>query len=1211
MRNAIQALPNRARAGQLAAVLTLLIALSPPSAAVRAPRVDYLADTPHVIEYHQQAWGELGLNTCAHAAGQTALPLRIATRDFSRGLGHHAPGEIIVDLDGRYARFEVEVGVQRQQGSVGTVVFRVFVDGRERFDSGVMREADEARPVSVDVTGASELRLVADDAGDGIVCDCANWANARLVEDPDARARPRPPGLDIAPFAATMRWDPDRMDGARSGRTEEFRAEDIFLGQRIAEPARGPIVAHGKPSGPAAIGLEWIERRVLREARIEFAAGTTPPDPARCRVEGWVGDTAFQGKWQPFASPMRRGARALGLAIDWSADPWARAGIRKLRWVLPPRAAGWPVARLVALSAGRTQTARLRLEATGSARGPITVEVYNGAVLAGGVARRQWRWDPARAAAIRVRCAAARRSHADDTVLRFRTPSGMVSVAVVDALERGPVYVPDAGLYVVRADGPNPEAYRRSIRDRRTVLAAVRAMPEQTRERAMLRTANPLQRRGPVMLSLACDNRKFVVPREGGLQFDPRPEEAGALFASTPARMAGVTARFGDTPAVGIARTFDVDTAAIETRLRAGRVDYAQRTFVAPVPGDGAPGPLRGTSRPLCVAEVTARVGRAGERATVELAFTADAATNAPLTLQAADGHCDALEGERLLARVDWPAGWSAETNGARLTLRRGFGTPGASTFRLRVPGWRVAAGEGGTLPADGLLDAARTHWATVMRQAMTAEVPDPFVQRLMRASQIHCLMAARSDGETVAPWIASMHYGPLESEANSILRGMAMFGHEEFCRRGLDYFIARYSPSGSLTTGYTLMGTGWHLRTLGEFVRLYPDAAWTRSVAPDVARVCAWILRQRAKTEAGRVGHLPEAGLMPPGVMADWGAYSYYFCLNGYYDAGLRGAAEVLAAAGSSDAASVRRAAEAFRKDILRAYSWARERTPVVPLRDGTWVRSYPSQVYCLGPTGNYYPGEDGNRSWCYDVELGAHHLVGQGVLEARSREVAEMMDHMEDVQFLSDGWFDYPAAASRKDWFDLGGFSKVQPYYTRNAEVYALRDDVEPFVRSYFNTLAAMVSPENLTFWEHFHNAGAWNKTHETGYFLQQSRTMLVQERPEAVWLAPFTPRAWLADGKVIDVDRGPTKAGRVSYRLASRVRSGYVDGRVTVPGRPGATAVAVRLRVPGGARLLGADVRGARLERCDANGEYLLLRPTASTVTFRARFGGAARH
>ena len=42
--------------------------------------------------------------------------------------------------------------------------------------SGLMRENDPPRTVTVSVEGGQELRLVADDAGDGITCDYADWA---------------------------------------------------------------------------------------------------------------------------------------------------------------------------------------------------------------------------------------------------------------------------------------------------------------------------------------------------------------------------------------------------------------------------------------------------------------------------------------------------------------------------------------------------------------------------------------------------------------------------------------------------------------------------------------------------------------------------------------------------------------------------------------------------------------------------------------------------------------------------------------------------------------------------------------------------------------------------------------------------------------------------------------------------------------------------
>jgi hypothetical protein len=262
--------------------------------------------------------------------------------------------------------------------------------------------------------------------------------------------------------------------------------------------------------------------------------------------------------------------------------------------------------------------------------------------------------------------------------------------------------------------------------------------------------------------------------------------------------------------------------------------------------------------------------------------------------------------------------------------------------------------------------------------------------------------------------------------------------------------------------------------------------------------------------------------------------------------------------------------------------------------LRDGAWIPYYPSTVHSPGKLADFFPGQDAGRSWCYDVELGAHQLVPAGILDPRSREVERLMDHMEDVQFLSDGWFDYPATMNHADWFNLGGFSKVQPYYCRNAEIYALRDEVKPFVRSYFNTLAAMLNPEVLTLWEHFHHSGAWDKTHETGYFLYQTRTMLVQERGRDLWLAPFVTRHWLQNGSRLSVKQAPTGFGPVSFEVRSHVADNYIEAAIFPPARQAPAALVLRLRHPEGKPIRSVTIGGEATTAFDTRQETVSLKP-----------------
>ena len=135
---------------------------------------------------------------------------------------------------------------------------------------------------------------------------------------------------------------------------------------------------------------------------------------------------------------------------------------------------------------------------------------------------------------------------------------------------------------------------------------------------------------------------------------------------------------------------------------------------------------------------------------------------------------------------------------------------------------------------------------SAALAPATQIETPDQALNHIIWSSQVRCLIAARNeaDGARVAPWIAAMSYGPLESEAHSVIRGMDFLGHADFARRGLEYFIHRYNTNGFLTTGYTTFGTAWHLWTVGEHYQLTQDREWLGRMAPELRRVGEWILR-------------------------------------------------------------------------------------------------------------------------------------------------------------------------------------------------------------------------------------------------------------------------------------------------------------------------------------------------------------------------------
>lgn len=116
--------------------------------------------------------------------GRHNRPLRMGKKEYGRGLYCHAVSRILVTLPGPGKRLEAVVGVDSNEqtgNGRGSVVFSVELKGAEIWRSGLMRENTPAVPVSLDLHGASDFVLAVGDGGDGISCDQANWADARVI----------------------------------------------------------------------------------------------------------------------------------------------------------------------------------------------------------------------------------------------------------------------------------------------------------------------------------------------------------------------------------------------------------------------------------------------------------------------------------------------------------------------------------------------------------------------------------------------------------------------------------------------------------------------------------------------------------------------------------------------------------------------------------------------------------------------------------------------------------------------------------------------------------------------------------------------------------------------------------------------------------------------------------------------------------------------
>jgi glucose/arabinose dehydrogenase len=127
-------------------------------------------------------WGPVERNM---SNGETAAgDGRTITLDgvpYAKGWGVHAPSEMVFNIAGCSGEFISHVGVDDEVGASGSVVFQVYLDGVQAYDSGLMTGTTVRKYVRVNIAGKSQLRLVVTDGGNGVGSDHASWAGPRVT----------------------------------------------------------------------------------------------------------------------------------------------------------------------------------------------------------------------------------------------------------------------------------------------------------------------------------------------------------------------------------------------------------------------------------------------------------------------------------------------------------------------------------------------------------------------------------------------------------------------------------------------------------------------------------------------------------------------------------------------------------------------------------------------------------------------------------------------------------------------------------------------------------------------------------------------------------------------------------------------------------------------------------------------------------------------
>lgn len=150
--------------------------------AARTSAVDYLSERSIDAETYVPYFDSVRpVQADANVEGR---PLRLAGRTYDRGLGTESRTLLAYKLKPGDRRFQALVGVDDRAGPLGSVVFRVLVDGQERFASPALAFRDPPKVVDVDLNGAKLLILITEFGDRGDARDLADWVEARIIRQP-------------------------------------------------------------------------------------------------------------------------------------------------------------------------------------------------------------------------------------------------------------------------------------------------------------------------------------------------------------------------------------------------------------------------------------------------------------------------------------------------------------------------------------------------------------------------------------------------------------------------------------------------------------------------------------------------------------------------------------------------------------------------------------------------------------------------------------------------------------------------------------------------------------------------------------------------------------------------------------------------------------------------------------------------------------------
>jgi hypothetical protein len=420
-----------------------------------------------------------------------------------------------------------------------------------------------------------------------------------------------------------------------------------------------------------------------------------------------------------------------------------------------------------------------------------------------------------------------------------------------------------------------------------------------------------------------------------------------------------------------------------------------------------------------------------------------------------------------------------------------------------------------------------RLFWEEKQRSATKINLPEKRIEEMIKAGLYHLdiiTFGLEPDGST-APTIGL--YCSIGSESSPIIQSMDSFGWHKLAERSLGYFIEKQHEDGFIQNfGGYMLETGAALWSMGEHYRYTRNIEWVRKHQSNFIKACDYMLawRDRNKKE-----ELRGRGYgMLDGKVADPEDPYRAFMLNGYAYLGMIRAAEMLADVNPNESKRIAEEAVDLKNDIRTAIYQCLAKSPVIPLGDGRWCPALPPWAEARGAISLLI---DENRCYTHgaftgrDSLTGTHYLILQEVLDPNEQAAEWLMESLAEMMYVRN-------------------VALSQPYYSIHPYIHIRRGEVKAFIKAYYNGISGLADRETYTFWEHYMHHSP-HKTHEEGWFLMQSRWMLYIEDGKKLNLLSAIPRAWMEQGKCINIENAATYFGDVSFSVVSDVEN---NNRIT---------------------------------------------------------------